>query len=158
MSGQFPSDAAWERVDPSVPLPRDRPPPVPAGLSRCDGPTRACWQSSNYRFPPYQFQLKYLMTDYEGNLRTVSPTERERLMGLGPGAIQFCFNAGEAKRHPRAYEDKRLSLLGDGFAMLSFAWVCGQACKPWATCLFPTALIQRFGLALVQLPLSPGLR
>lgn len=76
-------------------------------------------------------------------------------MGMGSGAIQFCWTAGEAKRQPQAYKDKRLSLLEDGFAMLSFAWVCGQACSRWSAPLSPSQLINRFGFCVaLGLPYS----
>eukprot|EP00438_Fugacium_kawagutii_P017025 Skav211322 [mRNA] locus=scaffold3035:16954:19240:- [translate_table: standard] len=177
MSGYFPAGAAWvetggwERVDDSVPFPtfmkaivRDRPPPVPAGISRCPPATLQRWRSSGYKFPPYQFKEKFLLVDGAGNLRTLRASERECLMGMGPGATQFCLPAGEAKRFPHTYEDKRLSLLGDGFAMLSFGWVCGQACRQFSTPLDPSQLVQRFGLApgaglhpSARAPLVPGL-
>ena len=55
-------------------------------------------------------------------------TEREMLLGLGRDHTLFAWNAGDAKSDPIGYEDKRLSLCGDSFSMLSFGWVISQLC------------------------------
>ena len=126
---------------------RRRPPPNPAGLRRCDPATVGRWQSDEFRFPPYQYSRKYLLRDDNGQLRYLEVSERELLMGMGFGATEFCFNASYAKRHPTEYWDKRYSLLGDGFAMISFAWVAGQLCRPWINPPSPQQIVDRLGLA-----------
>ena len=126
---------------------RSRPPPNPAGLRRCDGSMVHRWQSDSFRFPPYQYSYEYLVKDEAGNLRYLDPTERELLMGMGFNATEFCFAASFIKAHKQEYWDKRLSLLGDGFAMLSFAWVASQLCKHWMPPLTPQQIVDRFGLA-----------
>ena len=104
---------------------RVRPPPAPAGLARCDWRTISRWESDEYRFLPYQYSCA--------------------LGGLD--ATKFCFSASAAKSHPTDFWDKRLSLLGDTFAMLSFGWVAGQLCRAWVAPCSPQQLINRFGLA-----------
>ena len=68
-------------------------------------------------------------------------------MGMGYQATAFCYSASSIKSHPVAYWDKRFSLLGDGFSMLSFGWIAGQLCRQWIRPATPQDLIDRFGLA-----------
>ena len=159
MEGAFPDSSTW--ITPGwVPtseatiyptfmksIVRKRPPPNPAGLRRCDSGTVSRWQSDSYRFPPYQYSYRYLLRNEQGMLRYLDVNERELLMGMGFGATEFCMSASYAKRHPTEYRDKRLSLLGDGFAMISFAWVAGQLCRPWVKPLTPQQIVDRLGLA-----------
>ena len=159
MNGTFPSCSAW--VEPGfhptcqgVKYPtfmkaivRWRPPPSPAGLRRCDEQTIARWVSDQFRFPPYQYKYEYLLRRDDGFLRYLSVPEREALMGAGFGATMFCFSASAVKAHPSQYWDKRYSLLGDGFSMLSFAWVASQLAADYAPPLSPQQIIDRFGLA-----------
>ena len=159
MAADFPGISSWvsEGWKPTVrgvkyptfmkSIVRSRPPPNPAGLRRCDGSTVHRWQSDSFRFPPYQYSYEYLVKDEDGNLRYLDPTERELLMGMGFNATEFCFAASFIKAHKQEYWDKRLSLLGDGFAMLSFAWVASQLCKHWMPPLTPQQIVDRFGLA-----------
>ena len=159
MSANFPENTCWlkpgwQPMDSTVVYPtfmksirRERPPPAPAGLLRCDEATIRRWESDEYRFPPYQYGLKFLLKDSHGSLRYLDAQERELLLGLGLDATKFCFSASFIKGHPVEYWDKRLSLLGDTFAMLSFGWVAGQLCSKWTPAITPQKLIRRFGLA-----------
>ena len=126
---------------------RWRPPPSPAGLWRCDEATVGRWESDQYRFPPYQYKYEYLLRRDDGLLRYLSVGERELLMGAGFGATKFCLSASAIKSHPSQYWDKRYSLLGDGFSMLSFAWVASQLTLDYAPPLSPQQIIDRFGLS-----------
>ena len=159
MSGVFPSPDVWVMTG-WVPttegityptfmksIPRVRPPPNPAGLRRCSSDTVQRWQSDEFRFPPYQYQYQYLLRSAEGALRYLSVCERELLMGMGYGATQFCMSASVAKSYPTEFWDKRFSLLGDGFALVSFGWVASQMCKAWSPPMSPQQIIDRFGLA-----------
>ncbi len=159
MVATFPDTASWIRpgwrlVSKGVTFPtfmksikRFQPPPSPAGLSRCDQGTIGRWQSDEFRFPPYQYALKFLLVNAEGQLRYLEAQERELLLGLGLDATKFCFSASASKSHPIDFWDKRLSLLGDTFAMLSFGWLAGQLARPWIDPISPQHLINRFGLA-----------
>lgn len=144
----------WDMVEKGVTYPtfmksirRYRPPPAPAGLSRCDEGTISRWRSDEFRFPPYQYSLKYLLRNKEGLLRYLDAQERELLLGLGLDATKFCASASTSKSHPVDFWDKRLSLLGDTFAMLSFGWLAGQLVDKWTPPCSPQQLINRFGLA-----------
>lgn len=81
------------------------------------------WKEAQYRFPPYQYRREFCLQDAEHHLRLLDSSERELLMGFGAGHTEPAMSASEAKQSPTAYEDKRLSLIGDSFAMVSFAWV-----------------------------------
>ena len=159
MAARFPPKESWVMpgwtptvVDMTYPtfmksIARRRPPPNPAGLRRCDEACISRWQSDEFRFPPYQYQYQYLLRSQEGALRYLSVCERELLMGMGYGATQFCMSASAVKANPTEFWDKRFSLLGDGFAMLSFAWVASQMCQRWRPAISPQQIIDRFGLA-----------
>lgn len=144
----------WDMVEKGVTYPtfmksirRYRPPPAPAGLSRCDEGTINRWRSDEYRFPPYQYSRKYMLRNGEGLLRYLDAQERELLLGLGLDATKFCASASASKSHPVDFWDKRLSLLGDTFSMLSFGWLAGQLVDKWTQPCSPQQLINRFGLA-----------
>ena len=158
MCGDFPPvdgwiEEGWEQVSPGIvyptfmkSIPRLRPPPNPAGLRRCDISTVGRWRSDSFRFPPYQYSYPYLLRR-ERSLRYLNVTERELLMGMGYQITAFCFSASAIKSHPTAYWDKRYSLLGDGFSMLSFGWIAAQLCRGWVSPVCPQQIMDRFGLA-----------
>ena len=144
---------------------RWRPPDRPAGISRCCEATLGRWQSDDFRFPPYQYKYQHLLVSAEGNLRYLGVDERELLMGMGAESTRFCFSASAQKSHPVEYWDRRFSLLGDGFAALSFAWIAGQLLQPWRTPITPQEIIDRLGLSpgfcahpgvLIPLKRNPG--
>ena len=144
----------WSLCRPDVPfatfmkaIRRWKPPPTPAGISRCDRPTIQRWQSDEYRFPPYQYRMENLVRSPDGALRYLSAGERERLLGFGPDHTLFAIAANSVKGQEVAFEDKRLSLCGDSFCMLSFGWLIAQLCRAWVEPLSPQQIINRFGLA-----------
>ena len=159
MNGQTVEDhqwlsPGWERCSAEVPfscfmksIPRARPPVAPAGLKRCDESTVARWQSDAYRFPPYQYRRENLVKDKSGSLRYLSSQEREVLLGFGSSHVLFAWSAGKVKEDKQGWEDKKLSLCGDSFSMLSFGWIISQGCKQWITPLSPSAIVKRMGLA-----------
>ena len=78
-------------------IPRSRPPPAPAGISKCDSDTLLRWQADSYRYPPYQYQLKYII--WRGDKwRVLSASERELLHGMGFDHTTLCWSAGEIKQ------------------------------------------------------------
>ena len=128
-------------------IPRWQPPPAPAGLNRCSEEALARWRDDEFRFPPYQYEVRNLVKNSQGALRYLNSSERERLLGFSSGHTFFAFNAGEKKLNPQGYVDKRLSLLGDSFSMLSFGWIIAQLCSAWVPPMSPAEVIGRFGLA-----------
>eukprot|EP00435_Cladocopium_sp_Y103_P072813 s379_g41.t1 len=147
-------EEGWRRCSPSTPLPtfmeaipRKRPPPRPAGLDRCEPSAVERWESDCFKFPPYQYRRQFLLVNVAGDLRYANVAERERLLGFGTGHTLFAMSAGAAKDQPELYNDKRLSLLGDSFSMLSFGWIISQLCREWVPALSPQEILDRMGLA-----------
>ena len=125
---------------------RQRPPPAPAGLSKCDNDTVLRWQADAFRFPPYQYHEKYLI--WHGNRwRLLSASERELLHGLGFEHTALCWSAGEIKQNPTGFEDARKTLVGDGFNCFTFAYFAAQACMKWIPGITYDMLWDRMGLA-----------
>lgn len=100
-------------------IPRSSPPPKPAGIERCDDATISRWTSDAFRFPPYQYKEKFLITS-NPTWRLLSPVEREILLGYGFRHTAVCMSASDIKSSMRRYGDTRLSLLGDSFSIFSF--------------------------------------
>ena len=126
---------------------RDRPPPHPAGLSKSSLGAQHRWQTDQFRFPPYQYEEKFLMHHLDAPPRALDSTERELLLGLGPGHTSTCRAASVAKANWTAYEDSRKSLCGDSFAVSSFAIMASAMCASWAPRMKPSQIINRLGLA-----------
>eukprot|EP00435_Cladocopium_sp_Y103_P061038 s161_g22.t1 len=147
-------DKGWRRCCSSTPLPtfmkairRRQPPPQPAGIHRCEADALARWRSDGFKFPPYQYRRQYLVVNAEGDLRYPSASERERLLGFGDDHTKYAMSASSIKENEEGYMDKRLSLLGDSFSMLSFGWVISQLCALWVRPLSPQEILDRMGLA-----------
>eukprot|EP00435_Cladocopium_sp_Y103_P041711 s423_g11.t1 len=128
-------------------IPRVRPPPFPAGLDKCDEDTRQRWQSDSFRFPPYQYAKKYLLEHPSKGLRLLDSSEKELLLGFGPGHTASCRSASEAKANMTAFEDSRLSLCGDSFSIPSFALIGAMLCSELVPRMRPGQIIARLGLA-----------
>lgn len=128
-------------------LARSAPPPYPAGLSKCDQATIDRWTESEFRFPPYQFQEQFLLKQAGHQPRLLEASEREILLGFGPGHTSTCRSASDVKKSYTAYEDSRLSLCGDSFAISSFAIMGAQMCATMVPRMSPQVIQQRLGLA-----------
>eukprot|EP00435_Cladocopium_sp_Y103_P000336 s140_g1.t1 len=126
---------------------RKAPPPFPAGLAKSSEAARARWQAASFRFPPYQYSDRYMVTHPEKGARPLDSSEREVLLGLGPGHTAACRPASVAKANWQQYEDCRLSLCGDSFAIPSFAIVGAVLVSEWVPRMKPSHIIGRLGLA-----------
>ena len=159
VTGQYPNSADWLdedswQTDEDVVYPtcmksivRNKPPDRPAGLHRCDEGTIARWKTHRFRFPPYQYKSQYLIWDDRiQSCRLLNSDERERLMGLGSGHTQVCFSASKAKANKSAYEDERLSLIGDSFAIPSFMLFAAAAVFEHTKQFDVTQMQNRLGL------------
>lgn len=147
-------EPGWRRCDSSTPMatfmkaiPRSHPPPVPAGLRRCSESTVTRWVSDQYGFPPCQYAERNLLKDSHGNLRVCSPQERELLLGFGWNHTAFAYSASAQKSDATGYQDKRMSLCGDSFSILSFGWIVGQMCATLQSPPSPQMILDRLGLA-----------
>lgn len=125
---------------------RSRPPPRPAGLSRCDEDTKERWKSEHFKFPPYQYLSRFLF--WKGNKwRLIDSTERELLLGYGWMHTHLCMSASQIKKSAAAFENERLSLLGDSFSIYSFVIPAAALCKHFLPRMSYAHLCDRMGLA-----------
>lgn len=124
---------------------RTRAPPVPAGIARCDDDTTARWAADSYRFPPYQYQERFLFWP-DDQWRLANSGEKELLLG-GPGHTKLCWSASQIKDAPQQYEDERLSLLGDSFSVASFIIPAAALCWHFIPQVSYQHLVNRLGLA-----------
>ena len=143
----------WEGGRKGVVLPtalksivRKRPPPQPAGLHRCDLDTQTRWASDSFRFPPYNYLERYLFWK-DRRWRLVNSSEKELLLGYGYGHTELCYSASDIKKSKVAWEDERLSLLGDSFSIHSFVIVGAALCFKFIGKISYTTLAQRMGMA-----------
>ena len=130
---------------------RRRPPVKPAGIERCDIPTLQRYEADNFRFPPYQYSSQFIFYNSEGKWRTVSPSEKELLMGYGHKHTSLCFSASDIKKSPQTYWDERQSLLGNAFSIFSFIMPAAALCREFLPRVHYQHLCNRMGF-------SPGFR
>ena len=125
---------------------RQRPPPRPAGLHRCDEATKSRWAAEAYKFPPYHYLDRFIF--WKGDKwRLCSSEERELLMGYGWHHTEVCMSASKIKQSKAKYENERLSLLGDSFSIFSFVIPAASMCKNYLPQLHYQHLANRMGLA-----------
>eukprot|EP00438_Fugacium_kawagutii_P000055 Skav215901 [mRNA] locus=scaffold1542:116365:121392:- [translate_table: standard] len=125
---------------------RARPPPRPAGIDRVDQNAILRWQADDFRFPPYQYDERFLIW-VQNRWRLLNSEEREILHGLGPGHTSLGWNAGQIKNDPLGYEDVRKSLVGDSFNCFSFVYFAAMASYKWLPRFTYATLVKRMGLA-----------
>ena len=126
---------------------RRSPPPFPAGLNKTGPEAQQRWKDDHFRFPPYQYNEKYLLYNSAAEPRVLDSSERELLLGMGPGHTATCRSASSAKTSWEDYEDSRRSLCGDGFAISSFAIMGAVLCSNFLPRMKPSTIINRLGLA-----------
>jgi hypothetical protein len=93
-------------------IPRKKPPPRPAGLSRCPEETVEKWRSHNMRYPPYTYLPEYLVTSQKQS-RVVNSEEREAL-SFFPKGYTLAVKSKKLSSWA-AVEDERCCLVGNGF-------------------------------------------
>ena len=125
---------------------RNKPPAKPAGISRCTEGAIARWKSECFKFPPYHYQERFVF--WKGDRwRLADSAERELLMGYGWQHTSLCFSASKIKQSKAAYENERLSLIGDSFSVYSFVIAAAALCQAFLPRLSYVHLTQRMGLA-----------
>ena len=124
-------EKGWRKVDGDRPFPtfttsrpRSTPGHRPAGLQHCDKETVRRWEQDKYRFPPYQYLPCNCLVNKHGHYRLPSISEREFIMGLPVGYTQMC--APKSQRKSSECNDKRLTLVGNSWAVPIVAWLIGQ--------------------------------
>ena len=125
---------------------RDRPPPRPAGIEKCDESTLQRWEADQYRYPPYQYKSSYVIRGKKG-WRLLSAVERELLLGYGYRHTSLCLSASNIKASKTKYEDIRCSLLGDSFSIYSFVIFAYVMAIKFVTKVDYQHLVNRMGIA-----------
>ena len=143
----------WEGMDSQTVFPtcmkaiaRERPPPRPAGIQKCDSQTIARWKDDNYRYPPYHYQQQFLITG-EHTWRLINATEKELLLGYGFNHTHVAWSASRQKSDPVGFSDARNSYLGDSFSVVSFCMLAAACCKDFLPTIPYKLLVSRLGLA-----------
>ena len=89
-----------------------RPPPQHANV---DQATWDRWQANNKQFPPWQYKPQYLTRHKDSEWTTISPLQRERLMGLPDNFTQ---------NNKSPYSDgQRNTLLGNAWHLPTAIWL-----------------------------------
>ena len=127
-------------------IPRDRPPPKPAGLSKCSPQTVARWREDSFRYPPYQYAWEHLLTT-STTWRLLNEDEKEVLLGYGRGHTPIAWSASKQKQNKQGFSDARHSYLGDSFSIVSFVIFAFACCKSWLPHLPYQHLVKRLGMA-----------
>ena len=146
-------EVGWKKVDRDRPFPTfttSPPRPTrghrPAGLDACDEATITRWEEDLHRFPPYQYVPRNCLVNARGEYRLPSIHEREYMMGLPVGYTQMCLP--KSQRKTVEYGDKRLTLVGNAWAVPVIAWLLGQLVGPPGAgpCLGPKEIMARITL------------
>ena len=128
-------EAGWAKVDENRPFPTfttSRPRTTrghrPAGLDACDQSTISRWEEDLHRFPPYQYIPRNCLVNKRGEYRLPNIRESEYMMGLPIGYTQM--SMPKSMRKHIHYHDKRLTLVGNAWAVPVVAWLLGQLVGP----------------------------
>ena len=128
-------EAGWTKVDGDRPFPTfttSRPRTSrghrPAGLDACDKATITRWEDDLHRFPPYQYIPRNCVVNKRGEYRLPNIREREYMMGLPIGYTLMCMP--KSKRKLPECMDKRLTLVGNAWAVPVVTWLIGQLVGP----------------------------
>lgn len=104
--------------------PRSQPGYKPAGLQQCTAADLERWREDQYRFPPYQYQEKYLLQSTKGNLRVPNVQEREVIMGFPKDYTIHCLPKKE--QGSVHHSDVRMTLIGNSWNVSVVAWLLSQ--------------------------------
>lgn len=127
-------------------IPRAAPPPKPAGLEKCTQGAIQRWREDSFRYPPYQYDGKYVFTSHE-SWRLVNATEKELLLGYGFNHTLPAWSASKVKSNQIGFSDCRNSLLGDSFSIYSFIILAAACARRYLPTISYKFLCQRMGLA-----------
>lgn len=114
--------------------PRCSPGNRPAGLKECLEHEVQRWRDDWHRFPPYQYRDGAGLINKRGEWRRPNIREREVLMGFPVGFTAPCLPKNEQRGE--AYEDSRLSLIGNSWQVGVIMWLLCQLCAPLGLCRF----------------------
>ena len=127
-------------------LPRTAPPTKPAGLEKCSAGAIARWREDQFRYPPYQYERRFLITSSD-SWRLLNATEKELLLGYGFNHTILAWSASKQKSNRLGFSDCRHRLLGDSFSVYSFVILAAACCKQFLPLLSYQHVALRMGLA-----------
>ena len=107
------------------PIRRKRPPPSPAGLKQSSQAARQRWEQDEFRYPPYVYEAKYLLTDTQDRLHKLPSYSREVLMGFKRDHTRKLDRELFEKHSFEEAEDIRCSALGNTFHTTTVAVLLG---------------------------------
>lgn len=123
--------AGWLKVEPRQPFPtfttsrpQERPGRKPAGIKSCTAEEISRWQADLHRFPPYQYKVEHCLVNRANQLRAPDVSERELMMGFPLNYTAPC--APKGQRKGEAYNDLRLTLLGNSWSVPVVSWLLSQ--------------------------------
>ena len=140
----------WMKVTPEQPYPtfttsrpRSNPGRKPAGVQQCSEVELRRWEDDQHRFPPYQYMNKHCLINRMGRFRVPSVEERELMLGFPLGYTSNCLPKNQRKS--QVFEDTRLTLLGNTWAVPVVAWFLQQLLSPRGFCrsFTPQALLDK---------------
>ena len=127
-------------------IPRKVPPPRPAGLEKADAGTKRRWKEDSFRYPPYQYDSKFIITKGD-HWRLLSASEKELLLGYGFNHTILAWSASRSKQDEVGFSDCRRRLLGDSFSCYSFVILAFACCRKFLPQLTYAHLAKRMGAA-----------
>ena len=104
--------------------PRNEPGFKPAGLKQCSLEEIQMWKGDSHRFPPYQYQTKFLVQNKAGHKRLPNITEREVIMGFPKDYTLACLPKKD--QDTQRHVDFRLTLIGNSWNVTVVAWLLSQ--------------------------------
>ena len=107
--------------------PRSSPGNRPAGLWQCADHEVQRWRSDDFRYPPYQYRDKHLISSPDG-LRLPAISEKEVIMGFPAHYTVPCMPKG--KQSGRSYADCRHSLIGNSWCVQVITWLLSNLFYP----------------------------
>ena len=126
-------------------IPRERPPPRPAGYHKCSWECLERWKGDNFRYP-YQYDWHYLITT-PSTWRLLSATEKELLLGYGFNHTELICSASKIKQIKQGFDHARHSYLGDSFSIFSFAIVAACLARRFLPQMNYVHVASRLGMA-----------
>ena len=106
----------------------------PAGLDKLSAQEKSWWEADSYRFPPYQYQEKLMVTDAAKQPRLPDIQEREVIMGFPKDFTVQCM----AKQWQGSLEhlDERKTLIGNSWNVTVVTWLMAQLGGQLGLCPF----------------------
>ena len=126
-------------------IPRESPPPRPAGLDKTSWEAQERWKSDSYRYPPYQYAAKFLLTNAT-SWRLLNASEKE-LLGYGFNHTKLAWNASRVKQDEIGFSDCRHRLLGDCYSCYSFVILAAACARKFLPQISYQHVTNRMGLA-----------